>query len=117
MNQNYKKLVVMNRSDGTGSRLFSMINAMAVATKLSSIDNMRFLWNETRFKDKSELADANNTKMRGFNDTIIIGASCERKESIFTDNFIKKHYLQNYETNNQIWPVNDIDKLKELYNK
>ena len=89
MNQNYKKLVVMNRSDGTGSRLFSMINAMAVATKLSSIDNMRFLWNETRFKDKSELADANNTKMRGFNDTIIIGASCECKENIFTDNFIK----------------------------
>ena len=43
MNQNYKKLVVMNRSDGTGSRLFSMINAMALSTKLSSIDNMRFL--------------------------------------------------------------------------
>ncbi len=117
MNQNYKKLVVMNRSDGTGSRLFSMINAMAVATKLSSIDNMRFLWNETRFKDKSELADANNTKMRGFNDTIIIGASCERKENIFTDNFIKKHYLEKYETDNQILPIKDINKLKELYNK
>lgn len=53
MNQSYKKLVVMNRSDGTGSRLFAIINAMAIADKLSSIDNMRFLWNETRFKDKS----------------------------------------------------------------
>ncbi|MBQ8820202.1 MAG: hypothetical protein IJZ99_05565, partial [Campylobacter sp.] len=117
MNQNYKKLVVMNRGDGTGSRLFSMINAMAVADKLSSLDNMRFLWNETRFKDKSEQADANNTKMRGFKDTIIIGASCECKESIFKDNFIKKHFLEKYESDNQIYPVKDINKLKELYNK
>ncbi|WP_291892926.1 hypothetical protein [Campylobacter sp.] len=117
MNQNYKKLVVMNRGDGTGSRLFSMINAMAVADKLSSLDNMRFLWNETRFVDKSEQADANNTKMRGFKDTIIIGASCECKESIFKDSFIKKHFLEKYESDNQIYPVKDINKLKELYNK
>ena len=116
MNQNYKKLVVINHRDGTGSRLFSMINAMAIADKLSSIDNMRFLWDETRFVDKSDKPDRNNKSMRKFADNVIIGASCENKEVLFKEQFIQKHFLEKYETNNQIGVIRNIDKLIETYN-
>ncbi|MDL0089944.1 hypothetical protein, partial [Campylobacter gastrosuis] len=117
MSENYKKLVVQNRSDGTGSRLFSIINAMVVADKLSSIDNMRFLWDETRFIDKQDKADANNINMRAFNNSVIIGASCESKEHIFSDGFIKKHFLEKYETDNRIDITRNVDELIKIYNK
>lgn len=107
----------MNRSDGTGSRLFSLINAMYLAQKLSSIDNMRFLWDEKRFIDKADKADCNNTQMKNFGDNIIIGASCENKEAVFQDEFIKKHYLEKYDSSNQIAIINDFNKLKSNYEK
>lgn len=90
------KYVVQNRGDGSGSRLFSLVNTMWLSKKIfGSIDNAKFLWNETRFQDKGDSkADSNNTTMRNFKDTIIIGASCENKEEFFIDDFIAKHYIE-----------------------
>ncbi len=77
---------------------------------------MRFLWDETRFVDKSDKPDCNNTSMRKFADNVIIGASCENKEVLFKEQFIQKHFLEKYETNNQIGVIRNIDKLIETYN-
>lgn len=38
------KYFVANRSDGSGSRIFSLVNAMYLANRFKNIGDFRFIW-------------------------------------------------------------------------
>ncbi|MEE3694138.1 hypothetical protein V2I21_03245 [Campylobacter sp. CLAX-22107-21] len=86
-----EKYIVMNRKDGTGSRLFSLVNSMWASKRIfGTIDNARFLWDESRIGIKKDF----DPTVRDFGNNIIIAASWDKKESFFTKNFIQKHYIE-----------------------
>ncbi|MEE3777447.1 hypothetical protein V2I28_08180 [Campylobacter sp. CX2-4080-23] len=85
------KYFVANRSDGSGSRIFSLVNAMYLANRFKNIGDFRFIWpNMTGlYKELGE-------NFRGDKDGInVIGMSIEAKENIFNKNFIDKYFIAN----------------------
>lgn len=84
------KFFVMNRKDGLGAKLFSMVNTLYLADRLGGgdLNHAKFLWNEERYAQNNK----ENASTR-FNDGKVIGMSVERKEQVFSQDFINKHYL------------------------
>lgn len=83
-----------------GSRIFSLMNVLFLAKKISDINYAKFLWSNL-FVGKEfyegETTDANlhNTSFRGSKGNIIISASYKNKEAIFSAGFISKFFIPN----------------------
>ncbi|MCV3434988.1 hypothetical protein [Campylobacter lari] len=89
-----KKIIVMNRKDGLGSRLFSLVNSMVLAEKLGCKKMAKFLWDETRFSSNDENFHE-STKFQQYQNNFIIGMSCESREDIFDQDFIDNFFISN----------------------
>lgn len=117
-----EKLFISVRDDGVATRLLSILNAMYLADKFYDIKNMKFFWNEELVLFNNYYINNNSRKFENCN---IIGQSVGKVESIFSSNFIKKHYLENkylYNTNmaydkNVLYPIHTLDLLKMGFNK
>lgn len=117
-----EKLFISVRDDGVATRLLSILNAMYLADKFYDIKNMRFFWNNKVVLFNNYYIDNNS---REFENCNIIGQSVDKVESIFSLNFINKHYLENeyfYTTNmayakDAIYPNHTLDLLKMGFNK
>ncbi|WP_086237434.1 hypothetical protein [Campylobacter porcelli] len=99
------KYFVANRSDGSGSRIFSLVNAMYLANRFKNIGDFRFIWpNMTGlYKELGE-------NFRGDNQGInVIGMSIEAKENIFDKDFIDKYFI----TNNECKEANIYEEINE----
>ncbi|HEF6473409.1 TPA: hypothetical protein SAT26_001748, partial [Campylobacter jejuni] len=117
-----EKLFISVRDDGVATRLLSILNAMYLADKFYDIRNMRFFWNDEIVLFGNYYINNNSRKFENCN---IIGQSVGKVESIFSSNFIKKHYLENkylYTTNmaydkNASYPSHTLDLLRMGFNK
>ncbi|EAI4303027.1 sugar transferase [Campylobacter lari] len=117
-----EKLFISVRDDGVATRLLSMLNAFYLADKFQTINSMKFFWNSNLVLfDKYYI----NNDQRNFENSNIIGQSVGPVELIFSDTFIKRHYLNNtnnYTTNipylkNYDYPEDTLDLLRFGFNK
>ncbi|EJK6698321.1 hypothetical protein NLM39_001733, partial [Campylobacter coli] len=84
-------MIVANRTDGTGSRLIALMNAMYLAKILNK--EFKFTWkNYIPFTKDS---DTNNFRKVKDNNVSILGLCVESYIEIFSKNFIDKYFLEN----------------------
>ncbi|WP_104722656.1 hypothetical protein [Helicobacter mesocricetorum] len=92
--------ILANRTDGSGSRLNAFLNALYIAQYLGDLSYAKLLWiGGTR----------DNT---GANKNHIIGASLDKVDKIFSQNFIDNYCIQEQAKNNATFI--DITNFKNL---
>ncbi|HEC2665519.1 TPA: hypothetical protein R2K89_001760, partial [Campylobacter coli] len=83
-------IIIANRTDGTGSRLISLMNAMYLAKILNK--QVKFTWkNYIPFTKDS---DTNNFRKVENDNVSILGLCVESHTEIFSKNFIDKYFLE-----------------------
>ncbi|QKF74866.1 sugar transferase [Campylobacter lari] len=83
-------MIIANRTDGTGSRLISLMNAMYLAKILNK--QVKFTWkNYIPFTKDS---DTNNFRKVENDNVSILGLCVESHTEIFSKNFIDKYFLE-----------------------
>ncbi|RDU61621.1 hypothetical protein [Helicobacter ganmani] len=90
---NTSTFLISERTDGLGSRLISLLTTLFLAKKLGDIHLAKFVWEEGQFLKQRE----QNVNWQGSNEQKIIGASCDKKEKIFSKRFIEKFYIKDYD--------------------
>lgn len=117
-----EKLFISVRDDGVATRLLSILNALYLADKFGTMESMKFFWNSNLVLFNKYYI--NNDK-RIFENCNIIGQSVGPVNLIFSDSFIKKHYMDNvnnYTTNvpylkNYNYPEDVLDLLTLGFDK
>ncbi|MBF7067651.1 hypothetical protein IY885_05195, partial [Campylobacter volucris] len=85
-------IVLANRTDGTGSRLIALMNAIYLAEILNN-KQVKFTWkNYIPFTKDS---DVNNFRKIENNNVSVLGLCVEPHIEIFSKNFIDKYFLEN----------------------
>lgn len=112
--------IISARDDGTATRLISILNAFFLSDLLNNKNGPKFFWNDDFIPYVyGETIDIGNN-FRDFNKSKIIGQSIEKKENIFSKEFIDNYFIENkynYYTND-IFTQNNIhnDVLDLCYN-
>ncbi|EDP5498397.1 TPA: hypothetical protein ACRT47_001913, partial [Campylobacter jejuni] len=116
-----QNIIYANRVDGLGSRLNTIINGFYLAEILDYPENIKFSWTDSTFYGHNNYLlnyeiSGNEREIDGYK---IIGASVEKKENIFREEFIKKYFMKSYQDGDIIeFPNNSfIDNLKNIFLK
>ncbi|HDZ5096077.1 TPA: hypothetical protein RTH09_001627, partial [Campylobacter jejuni] len=82
------KTILANRTDGMGSRIVAILNALYISQRFKNY-SVKIYWESNGFyKDNSY-----NINFRGDEKSRIIGMSVEYKENIFDSNFLSRYFL------------------------
>ncbi|KGI55461.1 hypothetical protein [Campylobacter sp. MIT 97-5078] len=103
------------RDDGSGSRFLSLLNAFYLASMIASEKNVKFFWNDSIviYKDAVSADKGNNFRQVG--QQRVIGSSIEKKEEVFTEEFIEKFFLENTYSYNTNWLFSKTTYPKEIF--